>query len=72
MQSTYCSQLHTHCASIGRVVHVVNLDPAAERFSYPVAADVRDLISLDVRLCRCRLAVAAASLPSLTRFARRT
>jgi hypothetical protein len=28
-------------------VHVVNLDPAAETFEYPVAIDIRDLISLD-------------------------
>jgi hypothetical protein len=27
-------------------VHVVNLDPAAEHFAYPVAIDIRDLISL--------------------------
>ena len=27
-------------------MHVVNLDPAAERFDYPVAFDIRDLISL--------------------------
>jgi hypothetical protein len=29
-----------------RTVHVVNLDPAAEHFEYPVAIDIRDLISL--------------------------
>lgn len=27
-------------------VHVVNMDPAAEHFEYPVAIDIRDLISL--------------------------
>lgn len=27
-------------------MHVVNLDPAAEHFEYPVAIDIRDLISL--------------------------
>lgn len=46
-KSTYCSNIHNHCASIGRTVHVINLDPAADDFSYPVTADVRELISLD-------------------------
>lgn len=27
-------------------MHIVNLDPAADEFSYPVAADIRELISL--------------------------
>ena len=31
-QSTYCHQVHEHCASIGRTVHIVNLDPAADHF----------------------------------------
>ncbi|GMH00630.1 hypothetical protein Nepgr_002469 [Nepenthes gracilis] len=30
-----------------RTIHVVNLDPAAEHFDYPVAVDIRELISLD-------------------------
>jgi hypothetical protein len=32
---------------MNRTVHVVNLDPAAEHFEYPVAIDIRDLISLE-------------------------
>ena len=48
-QSTYCQQLHAHCESVGRVVHVVNLDPAAEHFEYALAGDVRELVSLEVR-----------------------
>jgi len=36
-QSTYCSSLYEHCETIGRTMHVVNLDPAAEIFNYPVA-----------------------------------
>ena len=28
-------------------MHVINLDPAAENFKYPVSIDIRDLISLD-------------------------
>lgn len=30
-----------------RSLHVINLDPAAERFEYEVAVDIRDLITLD-------------------------
>jgi GTPase SAR1 family protein len=28
-------------------VHVVNLDPAADHFAYPVSADIRELVSLE-------------------------
>ena len=34
---TYCYNLQQHCESIGRSVHIVNLDPAAENFKYSVA-----------------------------------
>ena len=37
-QSTYCNTIVQHCATLHRTVHVVNLDPAAEHFSYPVLA----------------------------------
>jgi len=46
-KSTYCSSLYEHCETIGRTMHVVNLDPAAEIFNYPVAMDIRELISLE-------------------------
>ncbi|KAF8014741.1 hypothetical protein BT93_H0517 [Corymbia citriodora subsp. variegata] len=46
-KSTYCSSLYQHCQTIGRTIHIVNLDPAAENFDYPVAMDIRELISLD-------------------------
>ncbi|KAJ4957735.1 hypothetical protein NE237_024846 [Protea cynaroides] len=46
-KSTYCSSLYQHCVTVGRTIHFVNLDPAAENFNYPVAMDVRELISLD-------------------------
>lgn len=36
-QSTYCASLHQHCETVRRNVHIVNLDPAAENFDYPVA-----------------------------------
>ena len=37
LQSTYCSSLSQHCETIGRSINIVNLDPAAEDFNYPVA-----------------------------------
>lgn len=46
-KSTFCQQCQAHCEATGRAVHVINLDPAAEHFSYPVAADIRDLVSLN-------------------------
>ncbi|EIE23927.1 hypothetical protein COCSUDRAFT_28525 [Coccomyxa subellipsoidea C-169] len=46
-KSTYCDNLRQHCETVGRSVHVVNLDPAADVFHYPVAFDIRDLISLE-------------------------
>eukprot|EP01083_Nonionella_stella_P055457 146307_1 len=46
-KSTYCNTIRMHCENIGRSVHVVNLDPAAEYFSYPISIDIRDLISID-------------------------
>jgi len=46
-KSTYCELMRNHIETLNRRVHVINLDPAAEHFRYPVAADIRDLISLD-------------------------
>ncbi|OAE19911.1 hypothetical protein AXG93_1130s1650 [Marchantia polymorpha subsp. ruderalis] len=46
-KSTYCHNLYQHCQSVGRVIHIVNLDPAAETFRYPVSVDIRELISLE-------------------------
>ncbi|KAG7280810.1 hypothetical protein CRUP_035475 [Coryphaenoides rupestris] len=37
-KSTYCATMVQHAAAIHRSVQVVNLDPAAEHFSYPVMA----------------------------------
>ena len=45
-QSTFCSNIYQHLSNYGRTVHVINLDPAADDFKYPVSGDVRDLISL--------------------------
>lgn len=47
-QSTFCHQIHEHCASVGRTVHIVNLDPAADRFDYPVSIDIKALIDVEV------------------------
>lgn len=41
------STIAKHCEAVGRTVHVVNLDPAAEYFDYNVAFDVRSLIQVD-------------------------
>lgn len=46
-KSTYCSSIVEHCEVSKRSVHVINLDPAAEHFDYPVAWDIRDIISVD-------------------------
>lgn len=46
-KSTYCSVVQQHCLSVGRNVFFINLDPAAEKFSYTAAIDVRELISVD-------------------------
>lgn len=54
-KSTFCDQLHRHTENARRRVHVVNLDPAAEHFAYPVAADIRDLVSLEEVMGELRL-----------------
>ncbi|POM77132.1 GPN-loop GTPase, partial [Phytophthora palmivora] len=56
-KSTYCNNMHEFCAASGRMTYVVNLDPAADQFDYPVAfapvhltsfvLDIRDLISVE-------------------------
>lgn len=46
-KSTFCTALITHAQTLGRQVHLVNLDPAAERFEYSPVLDIRDLISLE-------------------------
>ncbi|CAB4304286.1 unnamed protein product [Prunus armeniaca] len=59
---TNCSNLHQHCLNVGYIIitweiaviniffeeySYYNLDPAAENFDYPVAMDIRELVSLD-------------------------
>ena len=41
LQSTYCSNVVKYCQECKRTVHVVNLDPAAETFTYdPVVGEL--------------------------------
>lgn len=46
-KSTYCNLIEKHAEVTKRQIKVVNLDPAAEYFEYPLTADIRDLIQLD-------------------------
>jgi GTPase SAR1 family protein len=46
-KSTYCDGMHQFMSAIGRPVSVVNLDPANDATNYPVALDVRKLVSLE-------------------------
>ncbi|XP_065197153.1 GPN-loop GTPase 3-like [Sycon ciliatum] len=46
-KSTYCSVMQQHCQNMNRTVHVINLDPAAEHFEYPITADIRELVHVE-------------------------
>ncbi|XP_076750533.1 GPN-loop GTPase 3 isoform X1 [Xylocopa sonorina] len=46
-KSTYCATMQQHAADDRKIVEVVNLDPAAEYFSYQPLVDIRELIQLD-------------------------
>ncbi|XP_034131773.1 GPN-loop GTPase 3 [Drosophila guanche] len=46
-KSTYCSFMQQHAMDAKRNIQVVNLDPAAEHFTYSPLADIRELIHLD-------------------------
>uniref|UniRef100_A0A2M4AVE2 GPN-loop GTPase 3 n=1 Tax=Anopheles triannulatus TaxID=58253 RepID=A0A2M4AVE2_9DIPT len=46
-KSTYCATMQRHGYDDKRLIKVVNLDPAAERFDYQPFLDIRDLIQLD-------------------------
>lgn len=46
-KSTYCKTIQDHCAMNKRKVHVANLDPAADNYTYEAAFDIRDLVCLD-------------------------
>jgi GPN-loop GTPase len=42
--------MYKHFEVLKRNVKIVNLDPAAEYFEYPVTADIRDLIQIGKQL----------------------
>ncbi|TPX47737.1 hypothetical protein SeLEV6574_g02478 [Synchytrium endobioticum] len=46
-KSTYCTTMMTHLQASKRSVHLVNLDPAAESFTYKPTLDIRSLITLE-------------------------
>ncbi|KAF7996996.1 hypothetical protein HCN44_005273 [Aphidius gifuensis] len=46
-KSTYCATIKQHFEDAGKVMKVVNLDPAAEYFDYEPIVDIRSLISVD-------------------------
>ena len=46
-KSTYCNAMYEHGLATKRSFRIVNMDPAAESFKYPVSIDIRDLISLE-------------------------
>ncbi|KAM9956026.1 hypothetical protein ACTFIW_002238 [Dictyostelium discoideum] len=46
-KSTYCDTMRKYCEEIKRSVHIVNLDPAAEVFEYPVSVDIKNLVTVD-------------------------
>ncbi|KAG8186854.1 hypothetical protein JTE90_024100 [Oedothorax gibbosus] len=46
-KSTYCSTIEKFCEDSRRPCKVVNLDPAAESFTYKTNIDIRELIQLD-------------------------
>lgn len=55
-QSTYCSNVVKYCQESKRTVHVVNLDPAAEEFSYHPEVGMgpcTERIHMDTSFRRC-------------------
>jgi len=54
-KTTYCVGMQQYLEALGRKVAVVNLDPANENYTYPVAADIHDLVNLDAAAAQCEL-----------------
>ncbi|PVV02099.1 hypothetical protein BB560_003455 [Smittium megazygosporum] len=46
-KSTFCSVALEYYRNAKRSVHLMNLDPAAEKFEYSPSIDIRDLITLE-------------------------
>jgi predicted ABC-type ATPase len=36
-KSTFCTTIQSHCEAMKRSIHLVNLDPAADKFEYQPA-----------------------------------
>ncbi|KAA6401224.1 MAG: putative GPN-loop GTPase 3 [Streblomastix strix] len=45
-KSTFCNIMYEHLRINKRIAHVMNLDPAAETFKYPVTMDIRSIINV--------------------------
>ena len=54
-KTTYCVGMCQYLQALGRKVAVINLDPANDNYTYPVAADIKDLILLDAAAAQCEL-----------------
>ena len=54
-KSTLCGILGEHCAAINRSTRIINLDPAAEFFSYTPSKDIRDVIEVKDAMKQCKL-----------------
>ena len=46
-KSTYCKIIQEHGIAQKRVIKVINLDPAAEKFGYNCDIDIRELINVN-------------------------
>lgn len=47
-KSTFCKTMYEACYNKNRNVHCINLDPAAESFSYPASIDVRSWVTSEM------------------------
>ena len=46
-KSTYCKIIQDHAYNNKRIIKVINLDPAAEKFKYKCDLDIRELININ-------------------------
>eukprot|EP01095_Lingulamoeba_sp_RSL-Kostka_P006696 TRINITY_DN210_c1_g1_i1.p1 TRINITY_DN210_c1_g1~~TRINITY_DN210_c1_g1_i1.p1 ORF type:complete len:269 (+),score=79.49 TRINITY_DN210_c1_g1_i1:89-895(+) len=46
-KTTYCDTIQKHCNILGRSMHIINLDPAAEYIPYTFSIDIREVINVD-------------------------
>jgi ABC-type branched-subunit amino acid transport system ATPase component len=74
-KSTYCNTIQEHCQATGRNIHIINLDPAAEQFSYTPTMGARPncqplralpLLSPSLPLTALRRQTCATWCPSMT------